>query len=238
MASITINQKNSYKDFDALLTGRDVSPPEIQDVSVDIPYKNGDLCFTYLNGKPVYNMRTLTYTFDFVDYPKTALRKKITLFENWIMSSGECEIYDEADLIYHFKARPISCKESESGFKCTVTVTFKAYPFKISSDYANAKWDDFCFETDYLNPRDYELTQGETIAFYNYGINDIVPKVTLVTEDWYCVIMDLGTTNNHYIPKDTENSIIDGLVFKPGLNEFVVSSGSGTLSFIAQEEVI
>lgn len=62
MSSITINGKNSYTDFGALLTSRSTPPPNIRDISATIPYRNGDICFTYQNGgKPTYDTRTLTY---------------------------------------------------------------------------------------------------------------------------------------------------------------------------------
>lgn len=252
MASITIQDKNSYKDFDALLVGRDISPPEIKDICVDIPYKNGDICFTYVNSeKPVYNTRTLTYTFEFVDYPKSMLRKKITMFENWIMNSGECEIYDDSDMTYHFRSRPISCKEAESGFKCTVTVTFKAYPFRISENYANATWDNFCFETDYLNPLEYKPSASGVSKkwFYNYGTNDICPGVEYIPDEnvadagqrQMIVCPDNGSGQPDYLfTTAVRESVdkLDGFVFHPGYNVFFVLHGTGTIRFKACEEVI
>lgn len=243
MASITINNKNSYTDFDALLIQRDISPPDIKDVYVDIPYLNGDICFTHINNnKPTYNTRPLTYTFEFVDYPKTALRKKVTLFENWIMSSGECEIYDDTDVKYHFvKARPVNCKEAESGFKCTVTVTFKTYPFRVSENYSNAEWDNFCFDTDYLNPAEYVKVENKTTSchFYNYGINDICPEVEFVPDENSS--FDYVVLSNPYSAPITINrntTKLNGFVLKPGANEFALISGAGTIRLKACEEVI
>ena len=146
MSSITINGKNSYADFGALLTSRSTPPPSIRDISATIPYRNGDICFTYQNGgKPTYDTRTLTYKFVFMDCPKTALRKAVADFENWILSAGECDLYDDAE-IYHYKARAISCTESEKGYHVEVTATFKAQPYKLSDDFSDKGFDDFSFE--------------------------------------------------------------------------------------------
>lgn len=242
MASVTINAKNTYIDFNALLIKRDISPPEIKDVPIDIPYRNGDICMTYINGnKPSYNPRTLTYDFEFVEYPKTKLRDKITLFENWIMSCGECELYDDTDMRYHFiNARPISCKESESGFKCTVTVTFKAYPFRLSENYANATWDSFCFDTDYLNPTEYicKKSGSNTFRFYNYGLHDICPEAEYIksgsgTLTLYKTDMGKPITIAGNVKK------LDGFILKPGLNEFYLSGNiNAGIRLIACEEVI
>lgn len=252
MSSITINGKNSYKDFDALLTARSSPPPAIKDISVTIPYRSGDICFTYQNGgKPAYEARTLTYTFLFVGFPKQNLRKRVSEFESWILKAGECIVYDSAD-IYYYKARPVSCKESEKGYRIEVTVTFKAQPYKISPDYSDIGFDNFNFETDYLNQTAMTLTANQqaphapagVLEVYSYADRPIRPRLSYKrsendTEGVGFTYFELnGEEVKANVYRKTEKDFdLDELVLKPGLN-VLAAYGFGALTLKLYEEVL
>lgn len=252
MSSITINGKNSYTDFGALLTSRSTPPPSIRDISATIPYRNGDICFTYQNGgKPTYDTRTLTYKFVFMDCPKTALRKAVADFENWILSAGECDLYDDAE-IYHYRARAISCTESEKGYHVEVTATFKAQPYKISDDFSDKGFDDFSFESDYLNLTDISLTAVKqtryappaTLKIYSYADRPIRPRLSYKRSKddaksvgfTYFALNDKEISASVY--RNTEKEFdLDELTLQPGVNT-LAAYGFGTLTLKLYEEAL
>lgn len=252
MSSITINGKNSYTDFGALLTSRSTPPPNIRDISATIPYRNGDICFTYQNGgKPTYDTRTLTYKFVFMDCPKTALRKTVADFENWILSAGECDLYDDAE-IYHYKARAISCAESEKGYHVEVTATFKAQPYKISDDFSDKGFDDFSFENDCLNLTNMTLTAIKMAPHAPMGVlriylySDVPIKPRLIyrrsADDTDKVGFTYFQNNNidisEKVYRPTEKPFdMDELILQPGLNT-LSAYGFGSLTLSLHEEVL
>ena len=251
MASIKINGKDSYDDFNALLTKRSISPPTIRDISETIPYRNGDICFTYQNGKPAYDTRSLTYTFEFVDYPKEKLRADITAFENWILNQGVCEIYDSSDF-YHYFARPLSCKESEKGFKCEVTVSFNAQPYKRSDDFSDIPFDEFNFNSDYLNPTEITLNAvvlgnhqpPAELKIYSYADRPIRPRLSYrksaddTDKQGFTSFWCNGNEISDNCYRETENEFeIDGVVLEPGVNT-LNAYGYGSLTVRLVEEVL
>ena len=248
MASITINGKNSYDDFNALLTKRSISPPSIINISETLPYSDGDVCFTYQNGgRPNYSTRTLTYTFEFVDYPKDKLRDDVTRFENWIFRNGICELYDDSDF-YHFTARPISCSESEKGFKCEVTVKFTAQPFKRSDDFSDCPFDEFNFATDCMNQSVISISASsnmeKTLNVYSYADRPIRPRLSYkktgssIGQAGFTKLKVNGETIDNNCYHETENEFdLDEFVLEPGLNSVSVS-GFGTLTIRLVEEVL
>lgn len=133
MSSITINGTNTWDDYGAIMTSKDVSPPEIKTITEELPYADGFIDFTRLDGKIHYKPRNLTYVFEFLESSKSLLTEITSSFINWLYSLGECDIYDEDIEDWHFRGVMTSCKESVQGVVSKITVTFTAEPYMISN---------------------------------------------------------------------------------------------------------
>ena len=247
MSSISINGRNTYDYYDALLTSRSTPPPKVKDISATIPYRDGDICFTYQNGKAAYDTRSLTYTFEFFENSTLKLRQKINDFENWLYNSKICKITDEIGETY--TALLISYTEEWSGYHCKVKVQFTADPYKLSADFSDSAWDSFNFESDCLNadimtvtakpPAQYsEYTE---IHIFNFADYPITPRVSYGGYRHYPGLVSLSVNGVAYYPNyyyhDTDEWFNANFSLQPGDNVVKVL-GWGTLTFEMREECL
>lgn len=249
MSGLTINDRNTWDDFGALLNSRDISPPEIQNITEEIPFVDGEIDFTYMDGKVHYKPRSLVYIFEFVEYPKTKLRNKVTAFENWIFSLGVCNIYDEDVDGWYYIARPISCKESESGFTCKVTVTFTAAPKRRKIGTIIMTVAEF---TPAANTSEYVwFYAGDRLYYNSIGSTDIF-DIKNISADKKIITATINVTNwdkgvaKIQVPSFIEQVLarIDGNILTPSITldsqyYYIVGSGHHVLSltFTAYSQV-
>lgn len=240
MSGLTINDRNTWDDFGALLNSRDISPPEIQNITEEIPFADGEIDFTYMDGKVHYKPRSLVYIFEFVEYPKTKLRNKVTAFENWIFSLGVCNIYDEDVDGWYYIARPISCKESESGFICKVTVTFTAAPKRRKIGTTIMTVAEF---TPAANTSEYVwFYAGDKLYYNSIGSTDIF-DTKIISSNKTSISATINVTNwdkgvaKIQVPSFIEqvSARVDGNILTPNITlddqyYYVVGSGHHTLS--------
>ena len=240
MTSITWNGKNSYDDFEATIKTYNHGYPTKNNYIMQVPYSSAVIDFTPMQ-KESYSTRELNYTFNIIDPDIQKLHKKVTAFTNWILQGNSFDPLYDISKQYHFMAKAISCTPKFNHFVCELEVSFIALPYRISENYSNAEWDNFCFETDYLNPAEYTKVENKTTSchFYNYGINDICPEVEFVPDENSS--FDYVVLSNPYSAPITINrntTKLNGFILKPGANEFALISGAGTIRLKACEEVI
>ena len=147
------------------------------------------------------------------------------------MGCGQNKLYDSSIPGYFFLAECTDISESDENEYSSLVATFIAYPFKIKEDYeGNNLWDDFCFETDYLQSRTFEVSGASLIELYNPGIISATPLI--ITDSG----MTISIKDVEYTLDEGENKI-SNLRLSPGNNSISVS-GFGTIEFRFNREVL
>lgn len=155
--SLTINNKNSYTDFNLYISKKEIGLPNKKIITQDIPFKNGHYDFSNYLGYPTYDNRTISYTFDIVADDLENEKSKIL---NWLFNVNNDEIYDSEISDYHFKGSFSDYSYAEDENYAELTVIFDCYPFKIANNLTSktlSNETNIIEETDNTIPIFYEL---------------------------------------------------------------------------------
>lgn len=131
---LKIGEKSSL-DFGASVAERTISQPKKKEIKETIPFSNITYDFSAINGELYWEERTLQYIFEILaDTPEELEAKKIA-FSGWIMNVFNKEIHDPFIKDYHFVGTfyDMAFDDEDDVEKTTVTVTFKAYPYKVAN---------------------------------------------------------------------------------------------------------
>jgi len=114
---------------------RSIGMPEKKEIKDTVPFSNKTYDFSAIDGEIYWEERKLEYIFECIKGSPAELEEAKTVFSNWVMSVQEAKIYDPYIQGYHFVGTFDSIKYSDEKDteKTTATVTFMAYPYKISN---------------------------------------------------------------------------------------------------------
>ena len=98
-----------------------------------VAYSNITHNFDTLYGAPTYANRILRYKFELRDPDLNRLERRHNAVVNWLQFA-ETELYDDFIDGYHFQVFPPKIETEDAAF-CVkhITVTFEAYPFRLSN---------------------------------------------------------------------------------------------------------
>lgn len=165
---------NALERFDIFIDTVQYGTPAKNEHVKSLPYMSGEYDMDKIIGYPTYAPRTIIYTCQLIEESSSALEEIVTALENWLMRPIEGVLQDTATPTYHFKAKCISIVPAESGEFAEVTITFKAYPFKIKNTSVDAvRWDDINFEHDVFMQTQYEIVKSGTITLENLGAGPV-----------------------------------------------------------------
>ena len=134
MNGITILGKHSWHTFRLRMLERSISDPVREEHREKVAYSNITHNFDTLYGAATYANRTLRYKFELRDPDLKRLERRHNAVVNWLQF-GETELYDDFIDGYHFQVFPPKIETENAAF-CVkhITVTFEAYPFRISNE--------------------------------------------------------------------------------------------------------
>lgn len=134
MTGITILGKHSWHTFRLRMLERSISDPVREEHREKVAYSNITHNFDTLYGAPTYANRTLRYKFELRDPDLKRLERRHNAVVNWLQFA-ETELYDDLIDGYHFQVYPPKIETEEAAF-CVkhITVTFEAYPFRLSNE--------------------------------------------------------------------------------------------------------
>lgn len=228
---ITKGNKHSYNDFGLKIISRELNPPSKNKIKETVPFLNGSYDFSSLYGENTYGERKIKYVFDFRYNNKPDFIAKQTAISDWLNSGFKEPLYDDLIPGYYFIAE---CEDSidfsEGYIDCEVTVTFSAYPFKISTmKDGHDIWDEFNFELDMVQDTKFTINGTQSIKLYNNGSIGINPTVICSSE------MEITKGSIIYnISQGTSKSIFK---LDKGLNELTIA-GNGTIEFQWYKELL
>ena len=231
MRGITFNGKHSIKDFDLYVESLDISPPKKIKIKETIPFMSGFYDFSLLYGSNPFEERTLKYSFEVLGDSQCDLNILKTRINNWLMSSGQVELEDDAILGFYFLAECTEINENDERDKTTLSATFLAYPFKIGKSYeGNNLWDDFNFELDVLQDTKFTVNGSSDVNIYNPSIIDIEPSI-IASSQFEIVLDNKKYTVNSGTSKDYRFKLKKG-------NNNITLKGNGTIEFKFRKEVL
>lgn len=133
---LIIGDLASNDDFGASVALRNIGTPAKKKITKSVPFSNVVHDFTNINGEIYWENRTLEYVFEMVAESPEALENMKTAFSGFVMNVIEEEIHDPFIPDFHFIGTfdGIAYADEEHELKTTATVTFSAYPYKISNE--------------------------------------------------------------------------------------------------------
>lgn len=247
---IRYNGKQSFSDYQLRITDISVGTQTKREVSVSIPYMNGNIDLSMLGGKYFYENVPITVAFFTHDTSLISLYRKVEAVKEWLYQSAPQDMYDSLDEIGHFQK--VTCTSVETSIDkdmitAELTATFTAYPYKLMV-YDDIPWDNFNFAVDCMNADKIEVTASppaphtEYAVLHVYNVLDtpIVPRISY-RDGTYPGIMSIIVNEQSYDPvnyyRKTTEPFLANFELKPGDNEIRVI-GYGTLEFIMEEELL
>jgi len=235
MRGITFDGLHSYKDLGLSIASREIGNPSKIKIKERVPFSNIDYDFSGIYGDQQYTERSIIYTFNVLGYngnKEIFVSKKIQVL-NWLMRpNSKINLFDDTIIGYRFSAEvedSIDLTENEADG--TLTVTFTAYPFKISvHEEGNDIWDTFNFLLDYAQVTEHVIDGSKQITLYNSGINAISPLIKASAS----MTVQIGSTT-YSIPVGESTSY--DFVLRD-LETTLLITGNGTISFHFYKEVI
>lgn len=223
--SITIGEKNTWDDWHLIPASRPlVAPPQVKEISVDIPGGDGILDLTdSLAGRPTYTNRTGSWTF----YVENGFREWSDLFSEIMayLHGREFKMTLEDDPDYFYEGRfSVNEWRSEKNWS-TIVINYSVGPYKKSSTGSGEDWlwDPFNFETDII--RSYrDLIVHNTLEVT--VLHEAMATIPTILCSASGMRVDFG--NGSY-PLVKGSNIIPDIILQEGENEFVFH-GNGTVT--------
>lgn len=230
---ITFNELHSYRDFGLRVLERHIgNPPKIKRKE-RVPFSNEIYDFSGIYGGQEYEERPLTYIFNVKDYDKIDLSMKRVEVLNWLVPvNKKIKLIDDYVPGYYFMAEVEEAPDfDELRFRGRLTVTFTAYPFKISELHeGNDLWDPFNFLLDYAQTTEFTINGTKEITLYNPGASVLQPKIIASNA---MEIIKGNTTFN--VPAGESQS--HNFILHQGENKMTIN-GNGTIEFLFYKELI
>lgn len=234
-SGIAFNGKHSYHDFGLTIASRDIGNPSKIKVTEKVPYSHITYDFSMIYGDQEYEERPLTYVFNLID-PSNKKENYFGLKDaviNWLSSSSEKSVLkDDKIKGYYFLAEVENGPDANDNVSDgTLSVSFKAYPFKIAEyEEGDDIWDTFNFLLDHAQQLEFAVVDSLDITIYNPGAKKVNPRI--VCSSPMQVIKDNITYN---IPSGESTSYDFSL--NVGENN-MKAIGNGTISFHFRKEII
>lgn len=218
---LIINDKASFDDFLASLSSRNIHLPIKKSIKETVPFSNKTYDFSGINGELYWEERELEYVFEIIALTPEELEERKQIFANWIMNVVEAEIHDPFISDYHFIGTfdDFDVDDDDGLNKTTITVKFKAYPYKIAN---------------YARTYDFEIPADttESTVIVNESAHRITPTITTDA------VISLKIGNSSYTVSAGETTD-DNLKFEVGTTAIILqNSGSTacnvTISFVEE----
>lgn len=160
--------ESALEKFDIYIDTVQKNTPERIEHSKTLPYMSGDYDMDKLIGYPTYGPRTIIYTCQIIRDNSTIIDDDITALENWLMGPVQGVLQDTGTPMYHYLAKCTNIVPVQDKDYAELTITFKAYPFKIMNYSVNElKWDDINFEHTVFVETEFEVTDSKTVTLTN-----------------------------------------------------------------------
>ena len=232
LGQIEFNGIRSYDDFNFVISDIKIGEPTPNTIFASVPFQNGVYDFSAIGGEITYSTRTIQVTF---------LLNKYEVFQeriNSIYSIFKNKLYSDT-----FKPLKVSWLDGTFSARVssisdinlleedrTIEVIFIAQPFRTFEEYEGTDiWDNFNFETDYVQYNSYDVEDKKEIVLYNLSSIRANPYIICNASG-----MSLIYKNKEYVLQGGSNKPIR---LEKGKNTIIVK-GTGNITFLWKREVI
>lgn len=232
ISQIIFNGKKSYTDFGVTLSYFLPQPPSLKIIKEDVPFMHGSYDFSLLYGEQAYNDRRILCRLQFFDTDKIRLYIKYGELLEWLIGSGTSRLEYTGEPGLYYMAR-VEEAPSWNRFYATGSLdfAFTAYPFKFGiRNEGTDIWDEFNFETDYMQDVKFNVVGTKNIVIYNPSSRKIVP--TVVCDAAIDVVK--GNITYKFSTGSTKDWRFE---LEKGKNEFTLK-GNGNIEFVFRKEVL
>lgn len=252
--TITFAGLNSFTDFGVTVKKLTLGEPEQITNRQSVPYMHGSYDFSRMAGTPTYKDRNLEITFNVIGKNSNDLYNKRIAIERWLRKSYNDRL--KIDSIDYY-CTGATCEKTEykivskNQTVAELTAKFVIYPYLQSKDYGQQLWDEFNFDKDYLNLKEYVSESNDEyteFTFFNGENETITPQVTFTnstSSDYRGATMQIAGESGAYgtefplvVGTQTYTVASSGIIkFYPGYTNFKIK-GLGSVSFSATTEVL
>ena len=218
-------------DMNVVMHSKIIKSSSKKKIKDSVPFMNDSYDFSTVatNGEIVYNEREITITLGLPANSKEGLQTLYSIIIEWLVDVGRCNLVfdDRPDYYYLAEVENSTTLDQVMEFG-KLTVTFVAYPFITSVDYAGSeKWDTFNFELEYMQDVEFDIVGSRTVSIYNSG-RSICPLVNCSAN---MTISNNGYSSNLVVGdnKDWEFKL------QKGINNILIT-GAGHIKFIFKKE--
>ena len=175
-----------------VMHSKSIQSPSKKKVKDSVPFQNGSYDFSTIgsNGEITYNEREITIVLGLPAETKEQLQILYSLTLEWLEDVGVQKLKFDVTRDYFYMAEVEDSSSFEEVMEFgKLTVTFVAYPFKMSVDYVGDDiWDTFNFEEDYAQSNEFEISGTKNIILYNprRSVNPIIKsssQITMIKDD-------------------------------------------------------
>ena len=125
---ITVNGLHSYLRFGLKMLKRNIGAATKDDYTERVPFSSVTHDFSRIYGEPAYSERTLTYTFEFIEFRNYVAEERLTAVLEWLHFSGRQSLWDDMLPNHHFEVREPAVSWSEKHGVYNITASFRASP--------------------------------------------------------------------------------------------------------------
>lgn len=228
---IVKDNRHSFRDYGLIIKSKYISIPGKQKITERVPFSNCNYDFSRIYGEEIFEDREIKYVFNLICESKDELYSKGQEVMQWLYTNGNFKLYDDDIKGYYFLAECLSLDYKELSTFWEITVNFKAYPYKIGLyNEGDIPWDDFNFETDYLQETSFYINGSKEIKIINASSKKITPEIVCDSD----FILNKDEITYHFKSGRTKD-----WRFKLEKNINIITIvGKGNISFIFRKEVI
>ena len=140
MSGFMVNYTHTERDLGLCCASRSISPPAMKSARKSLPYMDGQLDFSYVDGRPYFENRTLKFTFDLIADEPEELERQLCGLRELCAYVADADIYDDDAPGYHYRGSFDSMDEDEddTGLSAEVAVSFTVEPYRIANEQSEA----------------------------------------------------------------------------------------------------
>jgi hypothetical protein len=215
------------------LVDRSAPTPNEKEVMETIPYSQGVLDFSTLDGDRYFDNREITYQFKNINNKYDDRKIIENEIKRMLMPLGTQALFDSHEPGLHWlgKCKSVTVTDDANYQSLTATVIFSCYPFAIGNNVEGSDiWDDVFFPNWVFQDTSFTVNGTQNINLINIGSHTGETKIVVtgtvsITGDFGSMTLTAGTYT------DTQ------LTLAVGENKLILN-GSGTINFEFYKEVM
>jgi hypothetical protein len=213
---VTGDERDTVLDWGLVMSRKIIGTPKLKYKSVTLPDRDGELDYTdALFGVPLYENRTLEFTFEYLDNPQawTETFKDIRNF----LHGRKVKLYDPDDSGMYYHVGRVEVGDPSGGLVKIFNVKVSANPWKLKASGETVVT--------------VEATPDAVITLTN-DWKPVIP--TIMTDD----LVSIQFGNTIYTMDGSGTFKFPKMLLRHGSNTMTVVSGTANLTFTYQEGAI